>query len=742
MKSVPGPGFATTGIRHTFCVLPWIHGQVNPEGTVKPCCRALGSIEESGRAMSLYAYRFEQIWNSGHMRTARFAMANGQTVADCALCYQDEDRGQQSYRQASNDKWLKLLQTSEAALVADTAERNHACQDFPVFLQFNLGNLCNLKCRMCSSSYSSQIARDAVHDKWSPQVEFHKDGLLRWQGNTLHLGPTANAGYGSGFHDPELHEDLHCRWTNGAGEIELPLDGGTRISAVQLDVLAYRPICTHGADAHIPLTVTANGEPIYTASLPRGVHRLLLDLSGVEAGDLLRLGLNSSIYRREGNDKTYGVGVLGLTLTCDFPEKRPAPLTLPIDMRFVGRRPWYEQRSLIYGELLDRVNALREIYFTGGEPLISPEAIEIIDYLIESGVAAQMTVQLNSNCTRIPERWLAALARFGKVDFALSLDGIGDCYEYIRYPARWPQVSANIHKLKSIPNISMTAVPIMHAYNMLEVVALCRYCDSVGIRFALMEHHGHRHLDLAAMPPAARMLAAERLRGYLESECREENAGTVRGMIRFLETVPDRSSPEVLREFMLFTNDLDEGRAQSFRRSHRELLGLIESSGSAWTEETRYFGLPAQDTATDLCMEPQTTPISTNLSLPQAPASADLIERAQALCDHGEKLYSCNDPTGAKQCFQQAVQLDLKCARAYNNLGVILWHAEEREAALEVLGRAVALIPDDRTCILNYVGMMVANNQDLHKAKSLMVGYLLKHPHDREAATLYLELES
>lgn len=693
--------------------------------------------------MSLYAYRFEQIWNSGHMRTVRFAMANGQTVANCALCYQDEDRGQQSYRQASNDKWLKLLQTSDAALIAGTAEHDHSCRDFPVFLQFNLGNLCNLKCRMCSSSYSSQIARDAVHDKWSPQVEFHKDGLLRWQGNSLHLGPAANAGYGQGFHGPELHEDLHCRWTNGAGEIELPLDRGVRVSKLQLDVLAYRPICTHGADAHIPLTVIANGEPIYSAPLPRGVHRLLLDVSGIEAGDLLRLGLNSSSYRRDGDDKTYGVGVLGLTLTCNSPEKRAAPLTLPIDMRFVGRRPWYKQRSLIYGELLDRVSALREIYFTGGEPLISPEAIEILDYLIDAGVAAQMTVQLNSNCTRIPERWLATLARFGKVDFALSLDGIGDCYEYIRYPARWPQVGANIHKLKSIPNISMTAVPIVHAYNMLEVVDLCRYCDSVGIRFALMEHHGHRHLDLAAMPPTARMLAAERLRGYLLNECREENVGTVRVMIRFLETVPDRSSPEVLREFMLFTNDLDAGRAQSFRRSHRELLGLIESTALAWTDETRYFGLSGKDAApTDLCRGPQINPVSTTFSLPEASPHADLTERAQALCDQGEKLYSCNEPAGAKQCFQQAVQLDLRCARAYNNLGVMLWHAEEREAALEVLGRAVALIQDDRTCILNYVGMMVANGQELHKAKSMMVSYLLRHPDDHEAAALYLELEN
>ena len=409
---------------------------------------------------------------------------------------------------------------------------------------------------------------------------------------------------------------------------------------------------------------------------------------------------------------------------------------LPIDMRFSGRRPWYQQPSLLYGELLNRATALREIYFTGGEPLISPEALEILNYLIDAGVAGQITVQINSNCTQVPERWLYALSKFQRVDFALSLDGVGDCYEYIRYPARWQPVSDNILTLKTLPNISMTAVPIVQAYNMLHLVDLCRYCDSVGIRFALMTHHGHRHLDPAAMPQTTRMLAAKHLRDYLDEECRSENAGTVKALIRSLETLPAFPESEVLRDFMLFTNDLDVGRTQSFRKTHPELLQMIEDDGFAWTDETRYAGQPDRKAVT-----PDNVP-NPAVTLTSSPATPHLSGDAQALCDRGEQFYAQCDTADAAECFRQAIQTDPSCARAYNNLGVLLWRAGEQDAALEVLARAISIISDDRTSILNYAGLLIARRQRLFEAKSLLVDYMLKHPGDHEVSALFLEIDA
>jgi hypothetical protein len=41
---------------------------------------------------------------------------------------------------------------------------------------------------------------------------------------------------------------------------------------------------------------------------------------------------------------------------------------------------------------------------------------------------------------------------------------------------------------------------------------------------------------------------------------------------------------------MLFTNDLDTTRGQSFRETHGELLELMSEAGFAWTAETLHAG--------------------------------------------------------------------------------------------------------------------------------------------------------
>src|SRR4029077_3559148 len=95
-------------------------------------------------------------------------------------------------------------------------------------------------------------------------------------------------------------------------------------------------------------------------------------------------------------------------------------------------------------------------------------------------------------------------------------------------------------------------------------------------------------LRVTTMPPAARRLAAERLRAYADRDCRPENRDTVRCIVEELQSIGEELDTALLREFMLFTNDLDRSRRQSFRSACPELCGLIEAAGFAWTDETLY----------------------------------------------------------------------------------------------------------------------------------------------------------
>lgn len=82
------------------------------------------------------------------------------------------------------------------------------------------------------------------------------------------------------------------------------------------------------------------------------------------------------------------------------------------------------------------------------------------------------------------------------------------------------------------------------------------------------------YLSPMVLPPTGRRLAIERLRSYAVGDCLPKNRELVLGLAGGLENVggPEIFDEKVMRSFMLFTNDLDITRGQSFPDTHLELL--------------------------------------------------------------------------------------------------------------------------------------------------------------------------
>ena len=132
----------------TFCVLPWMHLYVGPDGNVLPCCVAdqkfpLGSINTSS---------VDNIQKSTEFNLLRSNMLSGKRNKECKRCYAQEDAGLKSARQSHNTRWSgKKLNINPDGTI-DKFE--------PVYLDIRLNNICNLKCRMCSGYFSSAIAQE------------------------------------------------------------------------------------------------------------------------------------------------------------------------------------------------------------------------------------------------------------------------------------------------------------------------------------------------------------------------------------------------------------------------------------------------------------------------------------------------------------------------------------------------------------------------------------------------------
>jgi hypothetical protein len=59
-------------------------------------------------------------------------------------------------------------------------------------------------------------------------------------------------------------------------------------------------------------------------------------------------------------------------------------------------------------------------------------------------------------------------------------------------------------------------------------------------------------------------------------------------LAKYLAALDRPVDPKLFREFMLFTNDLDVTRGQSFRSTYPDLVRLLADDGLEWTDETFY----------------------------------------------------------------------------------------------------------------------------------------------------------
>ena len=166
----------------TFCPLPWIHMATRPNGDVRVCCTAnasgagvednktAGLVKKDGIAMNLRDHTIEEVWNSEHMRNTRLEMLNGEIPISCTKCFEEESKGVVSKRQWETREWENKIDID--SIVEKTQEDGSLEVDIPYF-DLRLGNVCNLKCVMCSPHDSSSWIKD-----WKLQQPNYKNSIL------------------------------------------------------------------------------------------------------------------------------------------------------------------------------------------------------------------------------------------------------------------------------------------------------------------------------------------------------------------------------------------------------------------------------------------------------------------------------------------------------------------------------------------------------------------------------------
>lgn len=137
----------------TICIYPWIHIYANPDGSVLPCCvadhrKSLGNVRTSS---------IDEIWNNDAYKSIRKKMLSGERCEECHGCYQQEEKGIESVRQSKNRKYKEYFY-----LVENTDKSGYVSELNLKHFDIRWSNICNFKCRSCSSTYSSSWAKEDI----------------------------------------------------------------------------------------------------------------------------------------------------------------------------------------------------------------------------------------------------------------------------------------------------------------------------------------------------------------------------------------------------------------------------------------------------------------------------------------------------------------------------------------------------------------------------------------------------
>jgi MoaA/NifB/PqqE/SkfB family radical SAM enzyme len=155
-----------------FCNTPWYEAQIYWDGSLGICCQESRRLSDDPqyniRNMSLTEW-----FNSEPVRQLRKEMFKDTGTDVCKRCYHETEHSGTSRRHRSNQKSVIFTKQAFTESFEQSPGHDHfmfskgmdgLTNTLPIDLHIDLGNHCNLACKMCSPEASTRIATQYV--KW------------------------------------------------------------------------------------------------------------------------------------------------------------------------------------------------------------------------------------------------------------------------------------------------------------------------------------------------------------------------------------------------------------------------------------------------------------------------------------------------------------------------------------------------------------------------------------------------
>jgi hypothetical protein len=225
-----------------------------------------------------------------------------------------------------------------------------------------------------------------------------------------------------------------------------------------------------------------------------------------------------------------------------------------------------------------------EVYFAGGEIIITPEHYECLDYWIENGLNEQIELTYTTNFSSLKFKdkdLIGYWKQFPKLKIWASLDAEGEVAEVIRKGTDWERIVKNIRTLKEqVPHAEFQITPTISIWNVFDFPDFFDYMLDEGFidtksspRFNLATNPWYANIMI--LPKHVKRRLTELYRIYQERYKDNHDIHNGFKMIIYNLNVGEENKDGIL-EFKKFNDELNEFRKEKIEDVIPELREVYE----------------------------------------------------------------------------------------------------------------------------------------------------------------------
>lgn len=216
----------------------------------------------------------------------------------------------------------------------------------------------------------------------------------------------------------------------------------------------------------------------------------------------------------------------------------------------------------------DNHSKLKDIYIFGGEPfIIIDEHLKFLQLLVDLGVSKNIRLSYSTNGTNTNMRRFTDLFKqFRQVILSVSTDGMGECYDYIRWPNNWEKHTKSLEYYKNLvkenPNFVVSVACTV------QVLLLKQYKE---FDRHIREDYGFDRFYIPVNYPDEFSLAVapkQLLEEVYEQNVHEQLNSIIKP---YIDNYDEEQSKELFDKFLKVTKWQDEYREQSLYDFYPEI---------------------------------------------------------------------------------------------------------------------------------------------------------------------------